>query len=100
MQSQNSRYHANFLPFSESGIVISYCYHLLLKELQTHQMQKWLTQAAIRTTIDYIIDFSEYSSSNGKQDNWTNKPEIRHQESRQSQKKNCSIWQEFGKNNL
>jgi len=25
-------------------------------------MQKWLTQAALRTTTDYIIDFSEYSS--------------------------------------
>ena len=51
-------------------------------------MQKWLTQAALRTTDD-IIDFSEYSFLFvekrififvGKQGNWTNKPELRHQE--------------------
>jgi len=52
-------------------------------------MQKWLTQAALRTTDD-IIDFSEYSSLfvekkricifAGKQGNWTNKPELRYQE--------------------
>jgi len=52
-------------------------------------MQKWLTQAALRTTTDDIIDFSEYSSLFvekrififvGIQGNWTNKPELRHQE--------------------
>jgi len=53
-------------------------------------MQKWLTQAALRTTTDDIIDFSEYSSLFVKkkeysslletQGNWTNKPELRHQE--------------------
>ena len=63
MQSQDSRYHENFLRFSKSRKVILYVIiYLQSKELQIHQMQKWLTQAALRTTTDDIIDFSEYSS--------------------------------------
>jgi hypothetical protein len=67
MQSQNSSYYVSFLPFSESQKVISYCCHLLLKELQTHQMQKWPTQAAV-TTINDRIHCLEHSFPNGKQE--------------------------------
>jgi hypothetical protein len=53
----------DLIPSSESEIAISDCCHLLLKELQAGQTQRWLIQAADTTVINKKKVMSLHKSS-------------------------------------